>query len=111
MAHRPWLSLPSLRKAKGIALARHLSAQLTHPPPFLPLRAHPRVQLPVIVEPEDGGAIIVDSVEAASVQLRLKPEHCLEAAGTFKQWFYFEARNLAVGPGTSCAFAITDASV
>jgi hypothetical protein len=74
-----------------------------------------------IVEPEDGGAIAVESVTSNgasfAAQLRLKPEACLEPGPgfefngglAFKQWFFFEAQGLPVGPGTVATFTIADA--
>ena len=67
----------------------------------------------MISEPEDGGAILVDTVSVTpttfSAVLRLKPEKCLEPAGHFKQWFYFEAQDLPVAQGTRLEFEIVDA--
>jgi len=68
-----------------------------------------------IVEPEDGGAILVDSVvsdgSVFTANLRLKPEACLEpsAGSTFKQWFYFEVQGMPVGEGSVATFTIADA--
>eukprot|EP00947_MAST-08B_sp_MAST-8B-sp1_P002442 g2442.t1 len=78
------------------------------------LRCFDPLDEPAIVEPEDGGAIVVVSVSkptpsSFSATLRLKPEACLEAAGSFKQWFCFEAQSMPVGPGTVCEFVIEDA--
>lgn len=59
----------------------------------------------------DGGAI--ELVEASAgdacptVRLRLRPERCFEACGTFRQWFYFAATGLPVGQ--QVAFEIVDA--
>ena len=43
------------------------------------------------------------------MKLKLKPEKCLEAAGSFKQWFHFDAHNLPTGKETNTFFEIVDA--
>jgi hypothetical protein len=68
---------------------------------------------PLITEPEDGGAIIVNSITvetngSATFSLSLKPEVCLEACGTFKQWFNFQVSNLPTN-GATHTFIIEDA--
>ena len=66
-----------------------------------------------IVEPEDGGAILVDSVTRNDghykAMLRLKPEGGEASDNSplnLMQWFNFEAQGLPVGPGTKASFTI-----
>eukprot|EP00747_Dinoflagellata_sp_TGD_P170696 gnl/TRDRNA2_/TRDRNA2_202908_c0_seq1.p1 gnl/TRDRNA2_/TRDRNA2_202908_c0~~gnl/TRDRNA2_/TRDRNA2_202908_c0_seq1.p1 ORF type:complete len:452 (+),score=58.65 gnl/TRDRNA2_/TRDRNA2_202908_c0_seq1:35-1357(+) len=60
----------------------------------------------------DGGSITVVSLQrgptgSEPILLKLKKEKCLEACGTFQQWFHFVASNLPVGEQVS--FCIEDA--
>jgi len=67
---------------------------------------------PSITIPIDGGAIVVNDIlsedNAHTYKLSLSPEKCLEAAGHFKQWFYFRVHCQV---GEKLIFVITDASV
>jgi len=68
---------------------------------------------PKITEPEDGGAILVDSVtrndKDYNAMLRLRPEggeSLDESPLNLTQWFNFEAQGLPVGFGTKASFTI-----
>ncbi|GMH93984.1 hypothetical protein TL16_g12775 [Triparma laevis f. inornata] len=74
--------------------------------------------LPTIFSPTDGGAIeYVRTMVGAPlksqrgpryyIELKLKPEKCLEACGTFKQWFCLDVHNLPAHGETE--FVILDA--
>ncbi|GMH83355.1 hypothetical protein TrST_g4355 [Triparma strigata] len=70
--------------------------------------------VPSIHSHMDSGAIIHISTRqslagSTVVKLKLKPEKCLEAAGSFKQWFHFDAHNLPTGSDTNTFFEIVDA--
>lgn len=65
----------------------------------------------VISDNLDGGAIVHEGSGGGTkedpVLLTLKKEKCLEACGTFQQWFHFVASNLV--PGQEVSSSITDA--
>jgi len=65
----------------------------------------------IISDHLDGGAIVQEGRGSGSkadpVILKLKEEKCLEACGTFKQWFHFVASNLVADQEVS--FSIIDA--
>jgi murein tripeptide amidase MpaA len=70
---------------------------------------------PRITEPEDGGAILVDSVTVTdnhyTAVLRLKPERGEtydDRDSLSTQWFNFEAQGLPVGSGAKASFVIKD---